>query len=601
MLNNISKIPACNGKKLLSICCPVNPTYFFASVLFAIIISSSLFTAQATNHKSDIESIEYKLTVWLKNQQNTNIPRLAKSSNQLAPTTADLRFLAMNWSRLSADFKKIYLESQEIPSGFIMHATPRFGIELYYTLSGPDAVDSTDTLSSSAENCCIFSPKPNGLPDFIDFTAGALDSAWQLEVVKSGFLSPKPYISNLHPSSAYKVVVKSLGAQYYGLTFPLESQNDSGTGISSIINIRNSWTGWNIDSSVDYQTYPEKAIRITCAHELFHAIQYRMVHKVTNNIRLDQLPNSWIEGTAGMMEEISFPEVNDFFQYTKPYFTDPAGFSVFGSSSDNSIYANVLICLYMYENCASTDGEAGFFKSVFLDNLTNSLPFSQLLGTASAKINRTWADILNAFHTASFYTGQRSMSGRFIADARKLTEWTYTAGEGKLSGFVEKTIKPYSLQYCSMINTDHVEGTLSARIILPGARNPGNYAARIILRNSTNADSIVPLAQRLSDTGMVSIEKWSQWDEALVIVTNGTDSTDLTVKFEFLTGNATGIAPLSNLNPVHYKQPRIFLTLNGRVLTSQRKKSLTSRKPGIPAGVYIMNGKTGSTATVIGH
>lgn len=588
MLHDISETTFYNSMKKISTGYLDNKTKSICTVLLAIILSSYFFAARALEYNSeDIELIEQKVMSWLKYQQNQNQVLMAKKAYYPAPTASDLRILAKYWSGLSSEFKNAYLELQEIPSNFVKYTTPRFGVEIYYTSSGADSVDITDTLSPSAENCCKFIVKPNGIPDYIDFTAGALDSAWQMEIVKLGYPAPKPYISSIHSSSAFKVVLKTLSNNYYGLTFPLGSQNDSSSGISSIITMRNNWSGWDIGGLIDYQTNPWKAIQISCAHELYHAIQYRMVHKVTDKIHLEDLPDSWIEGTAIMMEELVFPEINDYLQYVSPYFTNPSTFSVFGSATDKSSFSNVLVCLYLCGNLASGSSMAGFITSVFIDNMITPSSFDQLLSTASAKANRTWAEILNAFHTASYFTGQRSVVGRFLNDAPKMPEWTYTRGEGTLSGIVEKTVKPFSMQCCSFINNDHTNEALTARIIFSNSNSRGNYAGQMILRNSANIDSVIKFVPGLSDTGIVTVQKWSQWDEALVIVSNGTDSTNLTVKFQFSNDIPTNLPHKRSLNPVYPQQSSFLTRLDGRIVCSQQRKSNILHQTCTSSGIYI--------------
>ena len=45
-----------------------------------------------------------------------------------------------------------------------------------------------------------------------------------------------------------------------------------------------------------YQEHPEYGVRVTCAHELFHAVQYAMSWDVKESIFLDDFPLSCIEG-----------------------------------------------------------------------------------------------------------------------------------------------------------------------------------------------------------------------------------------------------------------------------------------------------------------
>ena len=61
----------------------------------------------------------------------------------------------------------------------------------------------------------------NGIPDYVDEVAWALDSAWSMEIDHFGFVEPIPLRNSAHPSTRYKVaIVAQKDPYFYGMTYP---------------------------------------------------------------------------------------------------------------------------------------------------------------------------------------------------------------------------------------------------------------------------------------------------------------------------------------------------------------------------------------------
>jgi hypothetical protein len=520
---------------------------------------------------SDLQTLENRITGWCMQRIRQEEAGLSKNLVSPPPTTADLWSVAQNWHQLTPGFKKIYQAALLIPESFSMHRSSGFNIEIYYTTEGNSAVDTTDTLGINQNEWYQFSDESNGIPDYIDQVAFAIDSAWSMEVESFGFPAPQPYTVSEYPSANYKVLIESNTSGYYGLTFPIGSDTTSDIGFASIVTLRNSWKGWDINSIIDYETHPEKAIRITCTHEFFHAIQYRMAHMVHDEIFIDNLPLTFIEGTAVMMEELAFPDVNDFSQYAVDYFENPGNFAVFGNVNDATVYSNVLFCLYLYDNNTPDSHGIDYFRSVFASNMNEPALFEELIKNASKEAGRTWSDLLNAFHTASFYSGNRTCDGRFLEDAALLPQWQYTKGEGNATNTVTKRIKPSCMNYFSYINSIPADSTLLISCATTALSDSGTFSVRVVLHDSIDSekDTIMSFESILpDDTVNVSIGNWSAFNEAIVIASNGLRDHDITCTVDFNSNHPTVMTQRSDhitTPPCQlHKAPMVF-RLDGRV------------------------------------
>ncbi len=155
----------------------------------------------------------------------------------------------------------------------------------------------------------------NGIPDFVEHTAFAVDSTWNHLFGTLGFADPV-----IDAATPYEIRYFDLGTNTYGLTC-VDPQ-----GPGTFIVMHN-----------NFEDFPENnhpagnsigALYATSAHELKHASQY-----TTNRWEGDAGSFAWTEMDATMIEDIIFGDVNDNLQFLRAN-DDPAvpGFSsIFGN------------------------------------------------------------------------------------------------------------------------------------------------------------------------------------------------------------------------------------------------------------------------------
>ncbi len=198
--------------------------------------------------------------------------------------------------------RPILQESTVSPSGHF---------RIHYELSGGDAVDPTDE-------------DGNGIPDYIDHAAAALDSSWRLEVDELGYRVP-PSDGGAGGGDEYDVYVieyGGAGSNFYGTTTAL---SPGATTTASFIQIDNNYTdaGYGTPSGCNGARGARDldALRVTAAHEFYHAVHFAYYQPEPQEAW-------WQEATATWIEEVAYPDVNDYFIY---------------------------LCAFLYENTRSLD------------------------------------------------------------------------------------------------------------------------------------------------------------------------------------------------------------------------------------------------------
>ena len=163
---------------------------------------------------------------------------------------------------------------------------------LHYDTSGSEAVAADDA-------------DGNGTPDYIDLAAVILDSIWSFEVDSLGY-NPPPSDLGLN-GDEYDVFFTDLGrGAAYGFTYP----EQRGATTYSYLELDNDYT-----NSVYQQTRGLDALRVTIAHEFHHALQFGY-YQGNDGIW-------WQESTSTWMEEVAYPEIDDYLQYLPSFFKSP--------------------------------------------------------------------------------------------------------------------------------------------------------------------------------------------------------------------------------------------------------------------------------------
>jgi len=438
-----------------------------------------------------------------------------------SPAKNDYYALMRYWDELSIEFRALYKEATNISryKDYDYFISPKGKFKILYTTSGTDSVDITDKFSyGSGQQWNERSSIPNGVPDYIDEAAFALDSAYTMMVERFGFNKPLSAPDPNGNTDYYTVVIARQARGYYGIT--QLGDRDSDRGFKSHIEINSDWSGreW---ADLGYNERPLDALRVTCAHELFHAIQYAISWNVQHNVYLDDFSLGWTEGGAVLMEDIAFPEVKDYIQYVNDFFDDPADIELLGN---DDWYLNGIIFKYLYEKTYSVDS-IGFIKTIYDKNSAQRKNFHENIEEVSqSEAKKTWAQLLNSFHAESYFTGNRARPQTFVADSKLMSNWRIPA---PAQDSTVRTVKPYSTNFLLYEPLPHHPDTLILH--LKGTTGAGGasravWAASVLVMEQNGGVNIVPAQLDGSGEGSFVLADWKNRAGALLVVTNANRS-----------------------------------------------------------------------------
>lgn len=250
-----------------------------------------------------------------------------------------------------------------------------------------------DTLGTHAVPMADADPK-NGVPDWIDVAAWIADSVLTA-YGELGYHDVLRDNNGAGGSMRYDIYCSNLG-NVYGYTW---------SGQNGFLEIDNDFA----ESNYEAQGYD--ALRVTLAHELFHAVQF------TYNAAF---PAWWMEITATSMEEVMYDQVNDYYQYLNPsYWSVPvvferpdAGISYFPTGADVYPYSAAVFIVYLLERF----GEAAItaVRATFEAGASDDAAVVHLL---EQQLGHPIENLLAEFWVWSYFTGPRARAGQFFAEA----------------------------------------------------------------------------------------------------------------------------------------------------------------------------------------
>ena len=469
-------------------------------------VSRGLFGAGEVSRLS-VSEIEARFRPFLEERVRERRSGI-RGARAARPSEKDFFLLMKAWDSLSAEFRALYSEAAPNPNDYnASFISPMGKFKIHYDTAGRNKVDVTDNIGYGVKGqpsaWRTRNPSPNGVPDYIDEAAFALDSAWSMLIDRFEFQNPTAAAGQNY---YYPIYIHQMDD--YGLANP--DGKLPRVGFLSYIEINSDWSdpAWE-------GIRPYDALRVTCAHEFFHAVQFAMVW----TLNLDDFPLAWLEGSAVLMEEIAYPEINDYFQYIRDFFINPR---ISLLSDDNTLYTytNSILFKYLYEKTNPRDS-IGFIKAVHTNNYVKKTSFlSNIEQVSASHAGKSWAEVLNGFHAESYFTGRRARPWAFVTDSDSMGSWAMPAAS--ILDVESKTVKPYSVDFFRYTPQDNHLDTLILNIggEIDKSVSGKTWGASVLVMEKGDSVGIMTVQMNKNGTGRLELAGWNEKSGCLLVVTN---------------------------------------------------------------------------------
>lgn len=299
-------------------------------------------------------------------------------------TPAILEYLA-NRDKIDKDLLiSMGVTDVERPILDLAYDSPGGHFRIHYTKTGEDAAYKSDSTNIS------------GIPYYIVNMALIADSVYAREVTGLGFPPPVPDTLCAQGEDArYDIYVLNLSSNVFGMTYPeVDCPPDPANfvSVSAFLELDNDYQHiWT------YKLRPLDAVRVTMAHEFFHAVQFGIFF---SNSWFEE--NSyWLEMSATWMEEYNYDNINDYYSYL-PYFLDVPRRSLQQSPAGGDLhpYGAVIFPIYLSEKygpgiikaiwmrCRDLGLVGGSFLQAADDAIDSASAGAQSIGSAFSEFAR---------------------------------------------------------------------------------------------------------------------------------------------------------------------------------------------------------------------
>jgi hypothetical protein len=281
---------------------------------------------------------------------------------------------------------------------------------------------------------------------YVDEVAMIFDSVRMAEISTFNF-PPPPADSNTGGGNEYDVYIQDLGANNFGYTQPETEIPD----VPSKPNPR--WTSYIVidnDFGIGFRTQGIPAVRVTAAHEFFHAIQLGGYGLWDDNELY------FYEMTAEAMESVVFPSVKDYVKDIYTYFNVMDLLPLYDSNI-NLAYGRAIWGVYLVQQYGIQ-----VMKSIW-EQVASQKPFAALdkaLSLRSTSLQQAFA----TFSLWNFFTGVRADTILYYKDGNLFPQLRFSETRDITSGAYTflRTAKSYTMQYVRAIrNSDSVDFKIS--------------------------------------------------------------------------------------------------------------------------------------------
>ncbi len=331
-------------------------------------------------------------------EYKTTAPSILKSGTELVMQIRD------DWDAFSPDQQQALSVFMAPFTKQTNYDSPKGYFNIHYDTTGPEAVPPADL-------------DGNNIPDYVERIGLYCDSARGVYVDQMGFLPP-PIDTSL--GDAYDIYLLAIGG--YGATFPEAPADSPWTDYTSYI-IIHCRMDFNLFHNDDPEGDTVGALKVTSAHEFFHAVQLAYKYDFNEYLWFMEASSTW-------MEEVVFPDVNDNQNYLSDFLSVP--YTTLVSTSANHEYGAFIWPGYMYQR----------FGEDIIRRIWMAARYNNALAAIDSGLVSYGSNLNHAFPEFviwNYFTGSRAIPGRYYAEAADYPEPPI---DQSLTGFVHDSIGP---------------------------------------------------------------------------------------------------------------------------------------------------------------
>ncbi|MCC7430165.1 hypothetical protein IT568_04910, partial [bacterium] len=257
---------------------------------------------------------------------------------------------------------------------------------IHYDTQGFHAVSSADTNS-------------NQISDYVEQVHQVFEEVYSYEIDFSGYEKP-PTDLGIGGGNEFDVYIEEFSGNVYGIT-----TNDPNASQISFITIDNNF----LDT---YATKGLNGLKVTAAHEFFHAIQFGIVGATVLDYE-----SPFAEESAVWAEDQVYDEINDYYNYLNLFFENP-GSSLLAKNS--YVFGASVWCHFLAERFGND-----LIKKIWLQTTSITRTYQAAENILKNDYNSSFKDAYSEFVGWTYFTGNRSILGKYFSEAQNYPETAF--------------------------------------------------------------------------------------------------------------------------------------------------------------------------------
>ncbi len=223
----------------------------------------------------------------------------------------------------------------------------------------------------------------NTIPDYIETMGEIFEYIWFYFENTLGYSTP-PGDGSLGGSQKYDIFVENLPSNYFAITYTTSFINASENSCASYIKMRINYNGTVFQNLTEIEN-----IKITAAHEFFHAIQFSY----------NCYERFWLmEATAVWSEDEIYDNINDHYRYMPSWFQNS---SKTIDDESNHMYGSFILFQYLDEHLGGPD----IIKTIWEESRSRANSVSDIsfisIDAALSSIGSSFNSALNSMRIAN--------------------------------------------------------------------------------------------------------------------------------------------------------------------------------------------------------
>lgn len=361
-------------------------TLIYSILILLILKSSSVFSQQilstglSNGEISYYQYLEYSALNVFEPEQVPEKYRKQESDPPQKSGTFIMMEVKRNWDKLSAASREILAKHLQRPQLDFNTLSPSGKFRIHYTTSGYHAIDATDN-------------DHNSVPDYADSAGIYFDYIHYLLMDSLGYKAPPADSGGL--GKEFDVYLLNLSI-YYGITWlePVPGENNV---YSCYMEVENDFLG--------FPTPPYGALKVTSAHEYFHAVQVGYFYR-DDDVFFMEMSSTW-------MEDFAHEDVNDYLNYLSSFFNR---INYPFSYTDGNLEYGASLWNHMIAKKYRADIILKIWEQIPNQNAMNSI------SNALVNYGTSFSAELANFGLWNYFTGERSDPEAFYPDGELFPE-----------------------------------------------------------------------------------------------------------------------------------------------------------------------------------